>query len=478
MELHDISPDFLVHEREGQHFDRKSARIKPKDIAKTIAAFANAEGGILAVGIEDNGEITGFDYDSACGVEEFRNAPYQFCQPLPKFKTREIEVINARGKNDVVLLLQVETSADALIRTLDDKVFLRTQDRCLALTHDQIAKLEYDRGQRVFEDREVPDSSMEDVDPVVMSRYREALGTSASDRQILESRGFLKNGHLTNAGLLLFSKYPGKYLPQARLRFLRYDGDRAKTGEHINIIKERTFDGPIPAIIDQARTLINAQLREFQFLTSDGTFRSVPEYPEFAWLEGMVNALTHRDYSFAGDHIRIVMYDDRLEIFSPGKLPNVVTLENMRTTRYARNPRIARALTELGWVKELNEGVRRIYDEMQSFFLHDPIYTEPGYAVLLTLENSITSRHLRSAEKMETMISPHVLDALNETEFNILRLVYACGRTTLKEAQTRSGATRYRCRNALQALVDKGLLEQHGSGKKDPQKYYTLGTSR
>ena len=96
----------------------------------------------------------------------------------------------------------------------------------------------------------------------------------------------------------------------------------------------------------------------------------------------------------------------------------------------------------------------------------------------LTLENSIASRHLHSVEKMETMISPYVLEALNKTEFDILRLVYACGRTTLKEAQARSGTTRYRCRNALQGLVNKGLLEQHSSGKKDPQKYYTLGASR
>lgn len=478
MEIQNISAELLSCEKEGQHFDRKSARIRPKEIAKIISAFANAEGGILAIGIEDDGEITGFDYEGTGNIEEFRSVPYQFCRPLPKVEALELEAVNIRGKKDVVLALQVETSSDALIRTLDDKVFLRTQDQCLALTHDQINKLEYDRGQRSFEDRENPDSSIEDVDPVVMARYRQALKTNADDRQILESRGFLRDGHLTNAGILLFSRDPSRHLPQARLRFLRYDGDQARTGERINIIKEQTFDGPIPAIISQASTLISAQLREFQFLTPEGTFKSIPEYPEFAWLEGMINALTHRDYSFAGDHIRISMYDDRLEIFSPGKLPNVVTLENMRTTRYARNPRIARTLTELGWVKELNEGVRRIYDEMQSFFLHDPIYTEPGYAVLLTLENSIASRHLHSVEKMETMISPHVLEALNKTEFDILRLVYACGRTTLKEAQARSGTTRYRCRNALQGLVDKGLLEQHGSGKKDPQKYYTLGASR
>ena len=73
-----------------------------------------------------------------------------------------------------------------------------------------------------------------------MARYRQALKTNADDRQILESRGFLKDGHLTNAGILLFSRDPSRHLPQARLRFLRYDGDQARTGERINIIKEQT----------------------------------------------------------------------------------------------------------------------------------------------------------------------------------------------------------------------------------------------
>lgn len=94
-----------------------------------------------------------------------------------------------------------------------------------------------------------------------------------------------------------------------------------------------------------------------------------------------------------GDHIRVSLYDDQLEIFSPGQLPNIVTLDNMLNTRYSRNPRIARVLSEFGWVKELNEGVKRLYDEMQMFFLKKPNYSEPnGNSILLVLENSITSR--------------------------------------------------------------------------------------
>lgn len=106
--------------------------------------------------------------------------------------------------------------------------------------------------------------------------------------------------------------------------------------------------------------------------------------------------LTHRDYSQRGEHIKVIMYDDRLEILSPGKLPNIVDVNNMKYTRYSRNPIIARILSEFGWVKELNEGVKRIYDEMENYFLKPPEYSEPNKnSVLLKLENKYIMRQIR-----------------------------------------------------------------------------------
>lgn len=145
----------------------------------------------------------------------------------------------------------------------------------------------------------------------------------------------MRDGKLTVAGALLFAQDPSVMMPQARVRVLRYDGVKMETGKRLNITKERKFCGPLPKVIQDAHLLISSMLREFQFLGPDGTFQTVPEYPEFAWFEGLVNAVTHRDFSFRGDYIRISMFDDRLEITSPGKLPNIVTLDNMRTTRYS-----------------------------------------------------------------------------------------------------------------------------------------------
>lgn len=119
-----------------------------------------------------------------------------------------------------------------------------------------------------------------------------------------------------------------QFYPNCRVRFVRYDGTFAGVGSNINIIRDESFDLPLLKIIDSAKAFVATQLREFTLLDQEtGRFKVVPEYPEFAWQEGIVNAVTHREYAFSGNYIRISMYDDRLEIESPGKLPNIVTVK-------------------------------------------------------------------------------------------------------------------------------------------------------
>ena len=177
----------------------------------------------------------------------------------------------------------------------------------------------------------------------------------------------------------------------------------------------------------------------------------------------------------SGDHIRVMMYDDRLEITSPGKLPNIVTLENMKYTRWSRNPTIARTLVEFGWVRELNEGVQRIYDEMASFFLKDPTYSEPNDAsVRLTLENSITSRILRRGDSAAGDLGEGVLRSLSEYEFAALQYAYGKGRMAAKELADHLGRSVRISRPVLKSLVEKGILVWHGNSAHDPSQYYSL----
>ncbi len=249
-----------------------------------------------------------------------------------------------------------------------------------------------------------------------------------------------------------------------------------ETGERLNVTKERTFCGPLPQVIQDAYTLITSMLREFQFLGPNGKFQTVPEYPEFAWFEGLVNAVAHRDYAFRGDYIRVSMFDDRLEIVSPGRLPNIVTLDNMKTTRYSRNPRIARTLVEFGWVRELNEGVQRIYSEMQRMFLNDPIYSEPDNArVQLTLENNIVARTIRRTEALEGKLSKSIIESLDEYETAAVRLAFANEKVTAKELAAHINRSQKTARRTLKELAEgKSILEWHGSSFNDPGQFYTL----
>ena len=330
--------------------------------------------------------------------------------------------------------------------------------------------------RRYFEDEIVPEATLNDIDENLINEYKIIMDISdLSTEDVLKARNFYIDGKITNAGILLFGKSPSKFLPQARLRVIKYDGDKQKVGTEINIVKEKNFDSAIPNIIRNAREFINTQLREFQYLDKDGKFRIMPVYPEFAWFEGIVNALTHRNYSMRGEHIKVLIYDDRMEILSPGLLPNIVTIENILNQRYSRNPRIARILSEFGWVKEMNEGVKRIYSEMEKLFLNEPRYYEPNNNVLLVLENNILNRSLRSLDHIKNNISKIEFDKLTISEKRILYYMYNSGiNLTTKDASQYLGKGITYCKKILKELEKKKLIKWYGSSIHDRTQYYKI----
>lgn len=475
-----LTLSYIIKEDENKYFDRKSAKIKPSDIADLISAFANAEGGTIVIGISDKTrKLEGISRFGTDKINNFISAPKDYCRPMPQYKEEFINVTNDDGIADKLLLLHIFASVDQVIRTNNGSTFLRIGDRTKELKGEDLRNLEYSKSTRHFEDECNMDAEIKDLDAELIAMYKEKIGAEdVNTEQMLRARGFIKrmNGepHLTNAAVLLFAENIQQFYPNCRIRFLRYDGTVEQVGTDINIIKDVNIEYPLLKIIDKAKEFITTQLREFTALNpKTGMFQIVPEYPEFAWLEGIVNSVAHREYGMAGSYIKVTMFDDRLEIQSPGKLPNIVNIENIQVTRYSRNPRIARVLTEFGWVRELNEGVKRIFTDMKAFYLDPPVYSEPEQTVKLVLKNNIAARNLRQKDRAKEIIGQNEWGSLDELEKLIL--TYMSGKITVTRSELckiakKSNAT---ISKRLNHLLDMGIITINGN-KYDAAHTYSL----
>lgn len=475
-----LTLDSMVNDPENKLFDRKSSKVRASDLASIISAFANADGGTIVIGIADKTrDIEGIGNIGQDAINNLIAAPKDVCVPMPQYKEEFLQVVNSKGEKDRLLLLHIEASPEQVVKTVGGAVYLRVADRTKELKGDDLRNLEYSKNVRHYEDESHPDATIDDLDKELLNKYREILhAESLSYEQLLTARGFYrKRGEvkkLTNAAVLLFAKNIAQFYPNCRIRFIRYDGTKARTGTDINIIRDYNIEQPILKIIQAAKNFIGSQLREFTALDlSTGKFQIVPEYPEFAWLEGIVNAVTHREYALAGGYILVSMYDDRLEIDSPGKLPSIVTIENIKETRYSRNPRIARLLTDFGWVRELNEGVKRIYSDMEKFFLEDPVYSEPEQSVRLVLKNNIVMRNLRRKDRAMESVGEDVWLQMDDVDREILAYLSSNAKVRRSELEQHTKKSDSTISAHIKKLVDMGIVKPNGN-RHDPGRTYSI----
>ena len=475
-----LTLDYMITKHENKYFDRKSAKVKPSDLSPLVSAFANADGGTIVIGISDKTkELEGINEFGEEKINEFIAIPKNGCKPMPSYDYEFINVINSKEQEDRLLLLHIHASIDQIIRTTNDSTYLRIADKTKELKGDDLRNLGYAKSTRHYEDEINRDATIDDLDVALIKEYKEKLDAShLPTEQVLKARSFIKTqdgkDYLTNAAVLLFAKNVSQFYPNCRVRFIRYDGSSAQVGVRMNITKDKNIECCLLKLIDETRTFISSQLREFTGLDpSSGKFKTVPEYPEFSWLEGIVNAVTHREYGMSGAYILVTMYDDRLEIKSPGKLPNIVTIDNIKETRYARNPRMSRVLTDFGWVRELNEGVKRIYSDMKEYFLDEPEYSEPEYAVKLTLKNNIVMRSIRQENRLERIITPQIWEQLDELEKSILTYLGSKKTVTRSELTAYTGKSANTISNRLNRLLEMNIIKRNGS-KFDPKQTYEL----
>lgn len=220
--------------------------------------------------------------------------------------------------------------------------------------------------------------------------------------------------------------------------------------------------------------VLEADLKDYYFLDLEsGRFNKVPEYPEEAWLEGIVNALCHRSYNVQGSAIYIKHFDNRIEISNSGPLPAQVTVENIKTERYARNPRIARALEDMGFVRQLNEGVSRIYQSMEKSMLSKPEYKVQNGSVYLTLRNKI-SQHTKTIPDfiLETVQSSWA--AYNDTQRRILQFLFNNNKATIADFVKEIGIHEKNIRLYLNQFLDDEIIVRLSDKIRDKNAQYAF----
>lgn len=378
---------------EMQIFDRKSVNIEPKALAIPIIAFANADGGTVAIGISDKTRrIEGIDYDIQ-KLNELLRVPFDFCIPTVKIEIEKMPCVDYKGRENHVLLMQVEPSMQVHANQADE-VFMRVGDKSKKLTFEERLQLMYDKGERFFEDKPVPEADIEDIDLVFVKGYIDRIGYSKTPIEYLkENKGFVKekNGkvQISSAAILLFGKNPQLYFPRAQCAIYSVMKEpRNGLAAQMNVIKDVIFEGNILKVVTDAVAYLDTQIKEKTYLGKEGLFITEEEYPKFVRQEIIVNAITHRDYSIRGTDIQIKMFDDRIVVESPGKLPGLVKTDNIRHTHFSRNPKIAEFLKAYSFVKEYGEGVDRMYKELEAAGLQGPEYRLNAFMVQATIRNN------------------------------------------------------------------------------------------
>lgn len=197
---------------------------------------------------------------------------------------------------------------------------------------------------------------LENVDDDALTAYARALKEEPR-AELLARKGLLVHGRLTNAGVLLLAKEPGSHIVRSEIAVQCRTGDGGACCTIDLEDRDRVFGQPLVT----ALPAIESHIRRLLPRAYDGGAAS---YSVDAIMEGVVNAVAHRDYDLRGDCTSVVMLRDRIEITSAGGLSGWVTLENMRRSHYSRNPALARRLCELGWMHDLGVGVGRIYGAM------------------------------------------------------------------------------------------------------------------
>ena len=393
----------IPHFAEDRRIEYKSTpKIHWEDLATYYSAFSNTpEGGVLCIGVSDDGAIVGCRNLSQGQLNRIENFHIQMCrQAKPEIKRTPVE---SRDGVDFLLLIYLPYIGK-LVETNKSEAWIRYGDTKQKMTEEEKRDYRSTRNELSFELERAPYSFPDDfVLDIVQDfcdafRQKEMRFRWTNEEILLDRHLVAREGNRLfplNCLILLAAKDPRRYIPGCRVRIQRFEGTKEGSGERYSPIRDRFSEGNLVEIIRKASSIIEDTLHMVTWLNKDGKFVTTPEYPKWAWFEALVNACVHRSYSFAGTEITVKLFSDRMEIESPGGFVPPVTERTIYHMRAARNAHLMDAMRYLGDVQMAREGTRRIRDSMREHGLPAPQFRQEvvhGVLVRVSLLNDSETR--------------------------------------------------------------------------------------
>ena len=346
----------LIANGEGVSLEFKREEEHNNDFAKTIVAFANTNGGKILVGVSDEGEIIG-----VTKVDEFMrridDVAFNKCSPPITILQEPVQIDN---KQIVIIDIAKGIQRPYQFR---GKFYIRSSNRVREATREEVLRLFQSSGTIVYDEIPVSQADLYDIDFDKFKQFcEEYLDLVIEEDKKEELEYYLRNFHLikekipTITGVLFFGKDPQKFLSQARIVCARIDGDDLS----LEPSDKKDISSAIPKMIEECERYLRLNLEE-KHIIKDFNPEVVEEIPLTALREAIINAIAHRDYTINAP-IRIIIFANRIEIHSPGRLPNTVTVDSMKVggSHVPRNPTIYNLLVKMKMVTDLGSGVKRM----------------------------------------------------------------------------------------------------------------------
>ncbi len=424
-------------------------------LAEGMVALANATGGLIVLGVDDQGRPTEEIWEEE--VEgAFREAAGR-CQPPVPARWQPVQV----GDRQFV---GIEVPRSIALHSLDDgRVLIRSGTANRPVRGEEIGQMAASRGAAEFEANDVAGATTDDFDADILAEYlakREARGgarVTALPQFLFEIGATDAEGRPTVAGILLFARRPQIYLPQSGVVFVRFAGTQPRGGGETGEAgygRRDEVTGPLSRVVERTWNIIWDEMRVGARL--GGLEREeVTEYPPFAVREALINAVAHRDYRLRGRRIEIRMYADRMEVISPGALPGYMTLDNLVEEHYSRNPRLVAGLYQWGYIEELGLGIDQMIEDMVRHGHPPPSFRETPHSFTVVLSNQ---------RKDATAPPPKPVAGMNERQVRALAYVRENGSITNGEYQRLCpDVSAETLRLDLANLVTEGVLLKIGS---------------